>query len=219
MFHAKNIHLGEVSSFDLCRGNEKLCELETTVLGEHNIQNIVGVVAFLITLKLSSIEKIKEAVATFRGVRRRLDRKSEKTIIPIFEGFGSSYEKLESSISAMKAHFPKHKLVVVFEPNTISWRSRNALEQYGNAFVGTSKVLIFKPPHDGKQTELTLDEIVSKIRQGGIDASGVETSEEALDIINQVLGSDACILLSSSGAMGGLADSIPKLAEKGFPNY
>lgn len=216
-FHAANIVWGETTSFDIIRGSEVLTRATTTQLGEHNIQNIIGVAALVCTLNLMSMEVFVEAVAGFKGIKRRLDRKSEKTLVPIFEGFGSSYDKLKSAIAAMKQHFGNKSLTVVFEPNTIGWRSRAALSQYDDVFAGAAKVYIFNPPHDGKETQLSAEEIAAYVSERGVKAAAVSTPEHMLELLEKDMAADDAILLSSSGAMGGLVESIPKLAEQKFP--
>jgi len=162
-FTAGNIKWGEKTSFDLIYKGSTLGRLETSQLGEHNIQNIIGVAAFLLSLKLITIEQLVAAVASFKGIRRRLDRKSEKTSVPIFEGFGSSYEKMRSAIAAMKQHFPERRLLIVFEPNTFSWRNRDSLGWYDTVFKDAAKVFIFNPPHDGKETQLSTEEMADRV--------------------------------------------------------
>ncbi|HVZ75691.1 MAG TPA: Mur ligase family protein [Candidatus Paceibacterota bacterium] len=216
-FHAADIAWGETTAFSLMRGSEKIAELTTNLLGEHNIENIVGVGAFLFTRALVTPEQLRNAVASFRGIRRRLDKKSDRTSIPVYEGFGSSYDKLKSAIAAMKLHFPDRRLVVVFEPNTIAWRSRAALAQYDDAFRGAGKAIIFNPPHDGKATELSLEDIVAHVQSAGTETVGVDSAEMALSAVANGLNDDDAVLISSSGAMGGLPESIPALLEKKFP--
>jgi UDP-N-acetylmuramate: L-alanyl-gamma-D-glutamyl-meso-diaminopimelate ligase len=216
-WQAANIVWGEQTSFDLTERGNVVIHLETSQLGEHNIQNIVGAGAFLLSNKLMSPEEFALGVHTFKGIQRRLDKKSEHTVIPIYEGFGSSHEKLRSAIAAMKRHFPERRLLVVFEPNTITWRSRKALAQYDTAFLDVDKVYVYNPPHDGKATELSLEEIVNQVQISKIDAVGCVTPEDTLARLEKDIRGNDCILLSSSGAMGGLIESIPKLAEKKFP--
>ncbi|MDB5224779.1 MAG: hypothetical protein JWO43_401 [Candidatus Adlerbacteria bacterium] len=216
-YHADNIAWGEHTSFDIVHQGEKIVRVQTSQLGEHNVENIVGVAAFLFTRNLVTPEQFVTAVAGFKGVVRRMDRKSDQTRVPIFEGFGSSYEKAKSAIAAMRLHFPTRPLRIVFEPNTIGWRARASLVQYDDAFEGAAMAYVYNPPHDGKQTELSTEEIVERVVQGGTPAVAVHTPEEALDAIEKDLSSGDCILLLSSGPMGGLIESIPHLAEERFP--
>ncbi len=216
-FQAANIVWGEKTTFDITRDDEVVVHVETTQLGEHNIQNIVGVAAFVFSKQIMTPTQFAAGIASFKGVVRRMDRKSEHTSIPVFEGFGSAYDKLKSAIAAMRQHFPSRRLLVVFEPNTISWRSRSALTQYDDAFSGAAQAYIFNPPHDGKPTELSAEEIADRIRTSGTPALALNTPEEILEALKQDLEQNDCMLISSSGAMGGLIESIPKLCEEKFP--
>jgi UDP-N-acetylmuramate: L-alanyl-gamma-D-glutamyl-meso-diaminopimelate ligase len=216
-FQASGISWGETTSFSIMKGGEKIVEVETTQLGEHNVQNIVGVAAFVFSRQLMKPVQFAEAVASFKGIRRRLDRKSSNTSIPIFEGFGSSFEKMSAAMAAMKRHFPARRLMVVFEPNTIGWRTRASLPQYDGVFEGAAQVFIFEPPHDGKATEVTGEEIAARVTHSGVDARACSTPEAVLETLVKELQKDDVVLLSSSGGMGGLIDSIPALAEQRFP--
>lgn len=209
---AKNIVWGEKTSFDFLG-----VRIETTLLGEHNVQNIVGVGTLLMSLKCMTPEQFAKAVASFKGIARRLDRKSEKTSVPIYEGFGSSYEKLRSAIAAMKLHFPSRRLVLVFEPNTFSWRNRASLASYQTAFEGADLVYIFEPPHDGKDSQLSLGEMVVSAQTSGTTVQGAADAQDILAALGQELKQDDVVLLSSSGGLGGLVEKIPQLAEEKFP--
>ena len=216
-YTATDIRWGERTRFTLIRKGQTLCELETSLLGEHNIENIVGVAALAFSQKLLSAEELARGVASFKGVRRRMDRRSEGTSIPIYEGFGSSKEKLQNAIAAMKRHFPERRLVVVFEPHTFSWRQSKALPWYDDAFAGAAEVVVYCPPEDGKTTELTTEEIVKRISASGVEAYGFTDTQALLKEFGAALAKNEAVLLSSSGAMGGLIEEIPKLAEEKFP--
>lgn len=216
-FQAKDIAWGETTTFVITKGGEELVRVETSQLGEHNIQNIVGVAAFVFSRGLMSTEQFAHAIRSFEGVVRRMDRKSTKTSVPVYEGFGSAYDKLKSAIAAMKQHFPTRRLVVVFEPNTISWRSRAAFGQYDDVFEGASTAYIFNPPHDGKATEVSAEEIAQRVAAAGVPATAFSSPQDVLARLAEDLGQNDCVLISSSGAMGGLPDSIPRLLEEKFP--
>ena len=110
--------------------------LETELLGLHNIENIVGAAALLLERGDVTHEALRRGVRRFRGVARRLDKKTTSSRVPAYEGFGSSYEKARSAIEAMLLHFPTGRCVVVFEPHTFSWRDPAALAWYDTVFAG-----------------------------------------------------------------------------------
>jgi UDP-N-acetylmuramate: L-alanyl-gamma-D-glutamyl-meso-diaminopimelate ligase len=218
-WHAERIVYGNKTTFDLMREKQKIVTLSTTLLGAHNIENIVGVSAMLLEKKLLTPSELAGGIASFQGVKRRLDRKSDKTSIPIFEGFGSSYEKARSAISAIQKHFPHQRLMVVFEPHTFSWRNRNALAWYDDVFAGASKIFIYEPAAQGAGTheQLSQEEIVARVKKAGFDAEALQEPVAALAHIDRSLDKNDVVLLLTSGNLGGLIETIPRLAEKKFP--
>jgi len=218
-WRAEQIAYGERTSFQLWRGKEMVATLATSLLGAHNVENIVGASAMLLEKGLLSPRQLAAGVATFQGVKRRLDRKSEQTSIPIYEGFGSSYEKAKSAISAIKRHFPTRRLLIVFEPHTFSWRNRGALSWYDDVFAGAAKVFIYKPALQGAaaHSQLSQQEIVAHVQKAGFDAEAIEEPTAALKTIAQNLTANDVVLLLTSGDLGGLIEAIPRLAEQEFP--
>ncbi len=216
---AQNVHWDEETSFDLVQNGKLVARLQTSLLGAHNIENIVGVSALLLSKKLISASQLEKAVREFKGITRRLDKKSEKTAVPIYEGFGSSYEKARSAIAAMKLHFPLRRLVIVFEPHTFSWRNKNAIGWYDTIFAPAEKIFVYKPPLHGADSheQLTLPEIVDRIKHTGKNVFGFEDATYGLREILKDLQSTDVVLLLTSGDLGGLIESIPQEADKKFP--
>jgi UDP-N-acetylmuramate: L-alanyl-gamma-D-glutamyl-meso-diaminopimelate ligase len=217
MYHAKNIAFGLTTSFDLYKNDAKVTSLSTSLLGKHNIQNIVGVAAMLLETGKVTPEELERGIRSFKGIVRRLDLKSEKTSIPVYEGFGSSVDKARSAIEAIELHFPTRRLVVVFEPHTFSWRNRSALHWYDHVFQGANHVFIYKPPDHGSAThdQLSLSEIVDRIRSAGVGVTPFEhTATGLVDLINYTETTDVILILSSGGMGGFIPETISALEEK-----
>src|SRR5262249_18746346 len=157
---------------DLMRGGEKIVRLSTRMLGDHNIENIVGVGAMLLEKKLLTPEELRAGISTFQGVKRRMELLSPLSRVPVYEGFGSSYEKARSAIPATKPHCPDRRLIVVFDPHTFTWRNRAAIAAYDDVFAGASKIFIFEPASQGaaSHAQLTQDEIVARTKAAHHDA-------------------------------------------------
>src|SRR5262249_50795046 len=105
-WHAANIERSAETSFDLMRGSEKIIRLSTRMLGDHNIENCVGVSAMLLEKKLLTRPELHAGMRTFEGVKRRMELLSPASKLPGYEGFGSSYEKARSALAATKLRFP-----------------------------------------------------------------------------------------------------------------
>ncbi len=214
-WRAQDEVFGEVSRFVLVAPDGTRSTMTTGLLGAHNIENIVGVSALLLEAGLVDREGLVRAVASFAGIRRRLDRLTRTSRIPVIEGFGSSWEKARSAMDALKLHFPDRKLVVVFEPHTFSWRSRDALSWYDTVFEGADRVLILPPPGHGAEShhQSTLAEIVERTRAAGVEARPVMDAAEAQDALSTLSG-DEVVLLLSSGPLAGLPESLPPMFDR-----
>ncbi len=218
-WHASNIVYGAPTTFSILNNGKHIVDISTQELGSHAVENIIGVAALLLGQSLITAEQFAGAISSFKGIRRRLDLKSTKTSVRIYEGFGSSIEKAKAAIAAMKLHFPDRRLLIAFEPHTFSWRNRGALPWYDSVFAGAAEVFVYEPPSHGAGThdQINLEEIVARVQSAGIKAVGVENAEAGLSAIAQTLTADDVILILTSGDMGGMVEALPKLAEEHYP--
>ena len=210
-WRGENVVYGETTRFTLVAPDGGKLALATSLLGEHNIENIIGVCAYLLERGLVTEQALARAIASFGGIRRRLDRLTTESQVPVIEGFGSSYEKARSAIEAMLLHYPGRPLVVVFEPHTFSWRSRDALAWYDTVFEGASRVLIAPPPSHGagSHNQSSFQEILDRAAATGIPVAGVRSADEAIGRLSGLRG-DEVVLLLSSGPLLGLPHSLPQ---------
>lgn len=218
-WQARDIRYGDVTRFTIVHSDKSVAHIATRELGSHAVMNIVGVAALLLGQGMLAPEEFASAIRSFKGIRRRLDLKSEATTVRIYEGFGSSIEKAKAAIAAMKLHFPSRRLLIAFEPHTFSWRNRGALPWYDSAFAGADKLFVYEPATQGASThdQVTLEEIVGRVKMSGIDAMGVVSKEAGLAAIRAELKADDIVLILTSGDMGGMVEALPRLAEELYP--
>ncbi|MBV9066332.1 MAG: hypothetical protein JO004_11295 [Methylobacteriaceae bacterium] len=210
LYRAENITYGEESTFDLI-GPGIRQPMRTMQLGAHNIQNMVGAAALLLEKQLATASDIASAFASYQGIVRRLDKLTTRSPIPVYEGFGSSREKSRAAIDAIRLHFPDKRLVIVFEPHTFSWRSRDTLFWYDTVFDGAAEVFVYQPPEHGaaSHNQVSQDEIVGRIEATGIGVTklGADATADATVVAKHLKPGDVVLVLTT-GNLGGL---LPKL--------
>ncbi len=218
-WHPENITYGQITSFDLFKGKNKIINLRTILLGNHNIENIVGVGAFLLQRKLITPKELQKSIKSFRGVSGRLDLKTKKSSVLVYESFGSSYGKAKADFNAIKLHFPDKRIVTVFEPHTFSWRNKNTIHWYDNVFEDSNKTIILSPPEHGKNTheQVILEKILNRVKKYKENVYGAVNKKEALAKLHEIVKADDLIILMSSGNMDGLIEKVPAWVEKKFP--
>jgi len=217
-YGARDIQVGETTAFTLTTPGGDEVQLETQLLGTHNIENLVGAAALLLERGLVTLDDLQRAIPKFRGITRRLDKKTTRSRAPVYEGFGSSYEKARSAIEAIQLHFPERKLVVVFEPHTFSWRNADALTWYDTVFEGVARVLMLAPPQHGAggHKQLTQDEIVARVTAAGVATTPVSSGANVIADLERTMTGDEVVLLLSSGPLDGLADTLPPVLDARF---
>jgi len=215
-YWADRVVIGEITTFDLITPDGGRIPLRTELLGLHNVENIVGAAAFLLERGEIDAAALQRGVARFRGVARRLDKKTTASKVPVYEGFGSSYEKARSAIEAILLHFPNRPTVVVFEPHTFSWRNQGALPWYDTVFEGVSRVLLLPPPTHGVHDQIGAGDILARVREAGINALAVDSGTAAIANLGANLRGDEVVLLLSSGPLDGLPATLPPILDRRF---
>lgn len=216
-YSATHIELGDPltnrpTTFCLLEGITQHAEFSTHALGQHAVENIAGAAACLLGRSLVTVDQFREGVASFSGLRRRLDRVAKQSALPAFEGFGSSLEKARAAIDAIKAHMPDRRLVIAFEPHTFTWRNRAALDQYKAAFKGADSVWVFAPPGHGSQShdQASHSEILEEISQHHTDVHPWGKGN-LVNILEGLSPEKDVLLVLSSGSFDG---ALPQLIDE-----
>ena len=214
-WQAQDLLPGANTRFTLVQNRQPLGIIQTTLLGRHNVENVLAAAAVLLGDNIVTFAQFAAGILAFEGLMRRLDRKVPKaSSIHVYEGFGSSHEKARSAIDAMRLHFPSSRLIVLFEPHTFTWRNRNALPQYQTAFAGTDIVFAHRPPSQGAGThdQASLDEILAEARKHHLD---VRAFSSVAEVVDAAQANDVVLILSSGNFDGLMQPVIKGLAQKG----
>ena len=107
---------------------------------------------------------------------------------------------------------------MAFEPHAFSWRNREALSWYDDAFKGAETVYVYEPATQGATThaQVTQAEITARIAASGIVAIALPHVDPA-PVVGEALRADDVVLLLTSGALGGLIEALSAFAERAFP--
>jgi UDP-N-acetylmuramate: L-alanyl-gamma-D-glutamyl-meso-diaminopimelate ligase len=211
-YHVQSVDYGTESFVHILTPEGDTFTFKTALLGAHNMQNICGVVALILENEWLDYASIAAGLKAFQGVRRRLDRLTPEGVIPVHEGFGSSYEKARAAIEAMKLHYADKKLIIVFEPHTFSWRNRDALHWYDDVFEGAENVLVYEPATQGSGShkQLSQNEIVARVKDAGYAVEAIHNAQDGLKALAPLVTDETAILLLTSGELGGLIQDIPR---------
>lgn len=118
-FIAKNIKRTTAgSSFDVFFHDQFLGNFETHLFGEHNVLNTLAVIAVSYFEKID-LDKIKEQLLTFKGVKRRFTEKTVADMV-IIDDYAHHPHEIRATLDAARQQYPNKKLIAVFQPHTFT---------------------------------------------------------------------------------------------------
>jgi len=119
-FHTQNLKVVEGSyTFDIVHPKGVLENITLNMGGLHNVENATAAIAIALTLGIED-DKIKNAVKSFKGVKRRFEYKVKTASKILIDDYAHHPEELNALISGVRSIFPNEKMVLVFQPHLYS---------------------------------------------------------------------------------------------------
>ena len=128
---------GEVVRFDAETPGP--AELNLAIPGEHNRRNARAALAAL-ELAGADVAAAAEALASFRGVHRRLELKGSRGPVHIYDDYAHHPTEVRAALSALRELQPSH-LVAVFQPHLYS-RTKALAVEFGAALTLADEVVV-----------------------------------------------------------------------------
>ncbi|MCD8448148.1 Mur ligase domain-containing protein [Tenacibaculum dicentrarchi] len=179
-------------------------DLPLEVFGEHNLQNIAGAKWICQHMGIDE-DEFYEAIASFKGASKRLEKVAENKSSVIFKDFAHSPSKVKATTTAVKNQYKERTVLACLELHTYSSLNAEFLKEYKGALAKADKAVVFYSPDAVKikqLKEVTQQQIATSFeRDDLIIYTNPADFKEFL--FNQNLENTA-LLLMSSGNYGGL---------------
>ena len=164
-FTARNID-PTIGKFDFYKGDELLFTGEINVLGTHNIENAVAASSVSVLAGISP-EKIKEALASFKGNWRRFEVIYNDGNKVYIDDYAHHPQEIESVLSSVRNIWKDAKVLVVFQPHLFS-RTRDLADDFAKVLAMADDIVLLpiyparEEPLEGINSEWLLSKIDSK---------------------------------------------------------
>jgi len=122
------------------RGQNKVVELFLPLFGRHNGMN--GAAVFLLAQNLGiATPVIQKAFASFKGVKRRLERTCIHPEVHLFDDYAHHPTEVRATLQGLKAAYPGSRLIAFFQPHRPS-RMKHVLSSFTSAFLEADIVVL-----------------------------------------------------------------------------
>ena len=174
------------------------------IFGDHNLQNLAGAKWVCQHMGIDE-DDFYEAIASFKGASKRLEKIAENSQTVIFKDFAHSPSKVKATTEAVKKQYAQRDVIACLELHTYSSLNAAFLAEYNGALDKADKAVVFYSPHAVKikQLDSVSEEQISNAFQRDdliIFTNPIEFKEF---LFSQNLHQSAVVLMSS-GNYGGL---------------
>lgn len=178
--------------------------LPIEIFGKHNLNNLSGAKWICQHMGIDE-DDFYEAIATFKGASKRLEKIAESKNSVAYKDFAHSPSKVEATTKAVKEQYENRSLVACLELHTYSSLNAEFLKEYKGALDAADVAVVFYSPSAveiKKLDEVSHQQIATAFER---DDLIIYTNPEAFK--NYLFAqnfTDKALLLMSSGNYGGL---------------
>ena len=174
-----------------------------------NIENGVAASAIALTYGLEP-EKIKKALASFSGVKRRFDMQVNMDGLVYIDDYAHHPNEIAAAISSIRGKYPEYRYTAIFQPHLYT-RTRDFAEEFAQALSNVDRLILLdiyparEEPIPGVTSEIIFKDITapSKI---------LLKKDELLDYLKeQELGDKEIFITLGAGDIDRLVGPIAEL--------
>jgi len=216
--HAVNLKVNNGGYlFDAVMSDLQLKDVQLNIGGLHNVENVLAAIAVAHILKIDD-EKIKKAVADFKGVKRRFEYviAPGDTDVTFVDDYAHHPEELRALIAGARSLFAGQKLVLVFQPHLFT-RTRDLADGFAESLDLADEVILLpvyparEVAIEGVSSELILDKMKLKKKR-------ILTKDELLNNVNKIVddasGNGVVFITAGAGDIDAMLAELKKKIER-----
>ncbi|TRO65711.1 UDP-N-acetylmuramate--L-alanine ligase [Christiangramia sabulilitoris] len=179
-------------------------DLPLEIFGKHNLNNLAGAKWICQHMGIDE-DDFYEAIASFKGASKRLEKIAESNSTVIFKDFAHSPSKVRATTAAVKEQYSHKKLIACLELHTYSSLNSEFLQEYKHSLEKADEAVVFYSPEAlaSKGLDAIFEEQIEKAfgKKGlkvFVNPAVFKAQLHEMNLDNSVL------LMMSSGNYGGL---------------
>lgn len=140
-WRARDIELSPSGGrFTLERGGRPIGSLTVQVPGLHFVRNALAAAAVALHLEVP-LQAVTEAIAAFRGARRRFEHVAEAAGVTVMDDYAHHPTEVRATIATARAAFPGRRIIGIYQPHTYS-RIAYLWDEWLTCFRGLDELIV-----------------------------------------------------------------------------
>ena len=198
--------LPEASRFRVRDAAAGEVEITLPLAGEHNVANALAVWTAARRDGLPAAE-VAAALGSFHGVKRRLEELGGRNGVIVVDDFAHHPTAVEKTLGALRQRYPGRRLVVLFEPRSLTAGRVFFFAPYRQAFTGADRVLFSPTFHRGRlapEERLDFAALAADLTAGGVPTDLCASTDEVMARTLAETKPGDVVVTMSSGSFDGL---------------
>jgi UDP-N-acetylmuramate--alanine ligase len=191
--------------------------------GMHNVENVLVAMTVARELEISE-EAIRDAVAAFRGVKRRFEyiippvkQQAGGYVYPVLvDDYAHHPEELRALLTSVRSLFPQRVVTVIFQPHLFT-RTRDLADGFASVLSLADRVILLpiyparELPLEGVTSELIGKKINAKENRVLTPEALLEWMKEHVQHLDKEFGE--VIVMAGAGDIDALVQPVKKIIE------
>ena len=194
-WYARRDPAGPGTSFDVHLRSECVGGVRWSLLGKHNVENALTAICCAAHAGVP-VETALEALAAFKGVKRRLEKRGDYAGISLYDDFAHHPTAIRATLGALRDAEPSGRIVAVLEPGSNSMRMGVHRDTLCSALKGADKVFVLAGDDLAWDVESELDELGPKL------VAAQRVDELHADLMEELRQGDQVAVMSNRGFQG-----------------
>jgi len=196
-------------------------EFLLSATGRHNVLN--GLAALIVAQGRGiRQETIRQALATFQSVKRRMDVKGEINKVLVVDDFAHHPTAIRATIEAARLRWPGRPLWAILEPRSNSMRRRVFQDALPQALALADRVIlgsVHRAAQLAEDQRLDPEIVATSVRQLGKDARVLPGADAIAEFLASEARPNDLLLVMSNGSFDGLCEKLlNRLSAKQTPS-
>lgn len=203
--------------FNVNLGNNIIEDVRLNMGGMHNIENAIAAMAVASSLGIEK-EKIRVAIGSFRGVRRRFEYVVKTEDLVYVDDYAHHPEELRALLQGARRLFEGKKCTIIFQPHLFT-RTRDFAEGFAEVLDQADEVFLLPvyPAREMPIEGVTSEMLAARMRKGKARVVG---KDEMMGILEKrtATGLSGLLITAGAGDIDTLVPRIKKLLTGGIKN-
>lgn len=195
--------------FDLRFKDETIKDIHLQMPGEHNVLNASLAISMARKYGLTA-DQIKNALASFSGVRRRFSFKVRNEKCVYIDDYAHHPTEINAVYNAVRELYPNKKIVAVFQPHLFS-RTNDFMEDFATSLSKFDEIYLLdiyparELPMEGVTSKVLLDKMKNENKF-------LISKEQLIQFVSET--NEEILVTIGAGDIGEMVDEIKEILEK-----